>query len=67
MPGQFLPRLLQAKKAICIEGNSFGQFARLIRRETGFEFKKQIHRYDGLTITPEFILRELKQLEVANG
>ena len=67
VPDQFLPRLQQAKEAICVEGNAFGQFARLIRRETGFEFKKQIHRYDGLTVTPEFIHGELKRQEVSHG
>jgi 2-oxoglutarate ferredoxin oxidoreductase subunit alpha len=65
-PQQFLHRLQGAKKAVCVEGNAFGQFARLIRRETGFEFREQIHRYDGLTITPEYILRELKRLEASN-
>jgi 2-oxoglutarate ferredoxin oxidoreductase subunit alpha len=34
--------------------------ARLIRRETGFEIREKILRYDGLPITPEYILRELK-------
>jgi 2-oxoglutarate ferredoxin oxidoreductase subunit alpha len=56
---QFLPILQKAKEAIMVEGNAFGQFARLIRRETGFLFPKMILRYDGLPLTPEYILAEL--------
>ena len=60
VPEQFIKTLEGAKKIVCIEGNAFGQFARLIRRETGFEIKDHIRRYDGLPITPEYILREIK-------
>ena len=60
-PDQFLEKLKKAKTAVMVEGNAFGQMSRLIRRETGFEFKKQVHRYDGLPITPEFIHRSLKE------
>ena len=63
-PGQFLDKLKNAKTAVMIEGNAFGQMSRLIRRETGFELKKQVRRYDGLPITPEFIHRGLKEAGV---
>ena len=56
---QFIERLESAGSVVCIEGNAFGQLARLIRRETGFEIEERVSRYDGLPITPEFILREL--------
>jgi len=46
---------------ISVEGNAIGQMARLIRRETGFQIKERILRYDGLPFTPEYILRQLKQ------
>ncbi|MCX5752181.1 MAG: 2-oxoacid:acceptor oxidoreductase subunit alpha, partial [Candidatus Krumholzibacteria bacterium] len=59
VPEQFLSRLESAGSVVCIEGNAFGQFARLIRRETGFEIEERVSRYDGLPITPGFILREL--------
>jgi len=62
VPEQFIKIFEKAKEKICIESNAFGQLARLIRGETGFEIKKQIHRYDGLPITPEFILRELRKI-----
>lgn len=56
---QFIDKLKAAKQVVSIESNAFGQFARLIRRETGFHIRKQVHRYDGLPITPEYILRNL--------
>jgi len=48
-----------AKEVVAVEGNATGQFAGLLRRETGFEIKRRILRYDGLPMTPEHILREL--------
>jgi 2-oxoglutarate ferredoxin oxidoreductase subunit alpha len=59
VPDQFMEHFGKARDVICIEGNALGQLSRLIRRETGFHIKKRIHRYDGLPLTPEFILREL--------
>jgi len=61
VPEQFMEHLQEAKQVISIEGNATGQLARLIRRETGFEIKKKVLRYDGLPFTPESILRELNQ------
>ena len=61
VPEQFMNHLESARKVVSIEGNAFGQLARLIRRETGFQIKKKVLRYDGLPITPEFILRELSR------
>jgi 2-oxoglutarate ferredoxin oxidoreductase subunit alpha len=43
-----------------VEGNALGQLARLIRRETGLAFHRRVLRYDGLPITPEFIIRQLE-------
>ena len=59
IPEQFLPYLQEAKQVIMVEGNATGQFARLIRRETGFQIPKMILRYDGLPITPEYIFEQL--------
>ncbi|OGP59888.1 MAG: pyruvate ferredoxin oxidoreductase [Deltaproteobacteria bacterium RBG_13_52_11b] len=60
VPDHFVKHLEQSKKVICVEGNATGQFAQLIRRETGFVVQKRISRYDGLPITPEYILRHLQ-------
>ncbi len=56
---QFLEILQRAKKVIMVEGNAGGQMAKLIRRETGFKIATVIRRYDGLPITPEYILEHL--------
>jgi 2-oxoglutarate ferredoxin oxidoreductase subunit alpha len=61
LPEQFMGHLQEAKQVICIEGNATGQLAGLIRRETGFEIKKKVLRYNGLPFTPESILQELNQ------
>ncbi|MFH1874456.1 MAG: 2-oxoacid:acceptor oxidoreductase subunit alpha [Pseudomonadota bacterium] len=55
----FIDHLKNAKTVIGVEGNATGQFAKLLRQETGFEIKKLILRYDGLPITPEYILRHV--------
>jgi 2-oxoglutarate ferredoxin oxidoreductase subunit alpha len=59
-PDPFMTYLKGAREVVCIEGNATGQFAGLIKRETGFDIKNKVLRYDGLPITPEYILRELK-------
>jgi len=56
---QFLGILQQAGEVVMVESNAFGQMAQLIRRETGFEIKRKVLRYDGLPQTPEQIVREL--------
>ena len=61
VPSKFLSLLEEAKEVVAVEGNATGQFAGLIRRETGFEIKRRILRYDGLPITPEYILRETER------
>jgi 2-oxoglutarate ferredoxin oxidoreductase subunit alpha len=61
VPEQFMEHLQEAQRVICVEGNAIGQMARLIRRETGFQIDERILRYDGLPITSEYILRQLKQ------
>lgn len=57
---EFVEKLKSAGKTISVESNATGQFARLIRRETGFQIEKAILRYDGLPITPEYILAGLQ-------
>jgi 2-oxoglutarate ferredoxin oxidoreductase subunit alpha len=61
IPDQFLHYLETAKQVIGVEGNATGQLAQLIRRETGFIIDRRISRYDGLAITPQYILKSLKQ------
>jgi 2-oxoglutarate ferredoxin oxidoreductase subunit alpha len=58
-PKQFLDRLRKGKRVVAVEGNYFGQLARLIRRETGYRIKERISRYDGLPVTPEYVMKNL--------
>ncbi len=56
-PKGFLEKLRGAKRVVAVENNATAQFAKLLRRETGFECHDHIVRFDGLPITPEYILR----------
>jgi 2-oxoglutarate ferredoxin oxidoreductase subunit alpha len=51
----YIGPLRSAKKTICIENNATGQFARLLKAETGYAFSARINRYDGRP----FLLEEL--------
>jgi 2-oxoglutarate ferredoxin oxidoreductase subunit alpha len=55
----YLKSLQNAKLAICVENNATGQFARLMRAETGFEFSGHIHKFDGRPFTVEELVREI--------
>jgi 2-oxoglutarate ferredoxin oxidoreductase subunit alpha len=37
-----------AKRVIAVENNQTGQFAELIKQQTGFEIKEKILKYDGM-------------------
>jgi 2-oxoglutarate ferredoxin oxidoreductase subunit alpha len=55
----YLHVLKNAKLTLCIENNATGQFARLMRAETGFEFTSRINRYDGRPFTLESLAGEI--------
>jgi 2-oxoglutarate ferredoxin oxidoreductase subunit alpha len=55
----YLSILRNAAISICIENNATGQFARLVRSETGYEFKVKINKYDGRPFTLDSLLGEL--------
>jgi 2-oxoglutarate ferredoxin oxidoreductase subunit alpha len=55
----YVTLLQKAKCAICIENNATGQFAHLMRAETGFEFKYKINKYDGRPFTADSLSREI--------
>jgi 2-oxoglutarate ferredoxin oxidoreductase subunit alpha len=59
IPEQFMDRIREAEKVVCVEQNATGQFARLLRQEAGIEIEKKILKFDGRAISPTFILREL--------
>ena len=53
-----LPR---ASHSFCVENNVSGQFAALLRRNTGLEFQHHILKYDGRPFTAGEILREVEK------
>lgn len=55
----FMKILRGAKTVVCAEMNATGQFARLIRAETGFQCKALISRYDGRPFTTEKMIGEI--------
>ncbi|MBI4684330.1 MAG: 2-oxoacid:acceptor oxidoreductase subunit alpha [Nitrospirae bacterium] len=55
----YLRILNNAKITICIENNATGQFARLMRAETGFDFNHRINKYDGRPFTVNELLKEI--------
>ncbi|MEN8261965.1 MAG: 2-oxoacid:acceptor oxidoreductase subunit alpha [Nitrospirota bacterium] len=57
----YLKVLENAKIAICIENNATGQFACLVRAETGYEFRAKINRYDGRPFTLEGLSGEINE------
>jgi 2-oxoglutarate ferredoxin oxidoreductase subunit alpha len=52
----YLEFLKNARSTICIENNASGQFARLMRAETGYEFDGRMNKYDGRP----FLLEEVQ-------
>jgi 2-oxoglutarate ferredoxin oxidoreductase subunit alpha len=57
----YLQLLKKAKRTICIEQNATGQFERLIRAETGFEFNDRIRKVDGRPYLIEEMVSEVRK------
>lgn len=55
----YLKLLKEAKLTICVEHNASGQFARLLRTETGYNFNRMILRYDGRPFLVEELVKEI--------
>jgi len=55
----FMGPLQKARRSICIEQNASGQFAHLMKAETGFSFDALITRYDGRPFMLEELLEEI--------
>jgi len=55
------PFLEKAQHLIAVEGNYTAQFANLLKMMTGIEVDKKILKYDGRPISPEYILKCLKE------
>ena len=57
----YISVLKNAKISICIEQNATCQFAKLIRTETGFEFKYKINKYDGRPFTVDLLVKQINE------
>lgn len=55
----YLTILNNARITICVENNATGQFARLIRAETGFDFKNHINKYSGRPFTVDELCKKV--------
>lgn len=66
-PSQFLSRLESAGRVVCVEGNSTGQFADLLLRESDFRCHERLLRYDGLPFTANYILDRLDRQGGSDG
>jgi 2-oxoglutarate ferredoxin oxidoreductase subunit alpha len=58
----YIAYLEKAEHTICVEQNATGQFARLMKVETGYEFGAQISKFDGRPFTVEGLVKELRAL-----
>jgi 2-oxoglutarate ferredoxin oxidoreductase subunit alpha len=52
-------RFPEHKKCWVVENNARGQLSRLLRSEYGMTFAGEIHRYDGLPLTGNYVRRSL--------
>jgi len=59
--------LIKAKKTVVIENNATGQFAKLIKMETGIQTDNSILKYNGLPFSVEEIVKELKAIMKQEG
>jgi len=57
--GDWLEALRKAERTVCVEGNATGQFARLLRAETGYSFGGMINKFDGRPLSVEYIMEKL--------
>jgi 2-oxoglutarate ferredoxin oxidoreductase subunit alpha len=60
-PFDYIAYLEKAEHTICVEQNATGQFARLMKAETGYEFGSQINKFDGRPFTVERLTGELHE------
>ncbi|MEF2146030.1 MAG: 2-oxoacid:acceptor oxidoreductase subunit alpha [Desulfovibrionaceae bacterium] len=59
---QFMPFLEGAERIVGVEGNATGQFARLLRQETGFVMDGMVLRHDGFPLSAEYVLKGLDSI-----
>ncbi len=61
-PSDIMENALRAAKySYVVEGNATGQLARLIKAETGLPVSGSILKYDGRPMTPDWVIRRVKE------
>ena len=63
LPLALLDHLRQAKEIIVIENNATGQFARLLRAESGCIIAKEWHKYNGVPFSVAEVVALLQEVE----
>ena len=58
----YLDILRHASLSICLENNATGQFARLLKSETGYTFNRMLNRFDGRPYMIEELIGEINGL-----
>ncbi|MHC4131955.1 MAG: 2-oxoacid:acceptor oxidoreductase subunit alpha [Planctomycetota bacterium] len=64
LPEKTAELLSRAEKAVIIEGNATGQFTKLIKLHTGFDFEHTILKYNGLNFCVEEVVEKVKKILV---
>jgi len=64
VPDTFIDILKGSASVVSVEGNATGQLADLIRMTSGFDISSKILRYDGLPLTPEYVIGELENVGI---
>ncbi|MFZ0034575.1 MAG: 2-oxoacid:acceptor oxidoreductase subunit alpha [Sedimentisphaerales bacterium] len=54
--------LAKAKRIVIVEGNATGQFAKLIKLQTGIDVKDRVLKYSGLSFAVEEVAEALKKI-----
>jgi 2-oxoglutarate ferredoxin oxidoreductase subunit alpha len=54
--------LERATKLVAVEGNATGQFANLVRKETGIKIKHRVLHYSGLQMSVEWVAQRLEEI-----
>lgn len=57
----YVALLKGAARTICVENNASGQFAKLLRMETGFACSERINKYDGRPFLVDTLLGEVNE------
>lgn len=62
LPQNLKDILTRAEKLICLEGNATGQFAAIVKQQSGVDIQEKILKYNGLQFTVEEITTSLEKI-----